>query len=240
MRRWAQAAPDRPFRGRHCAGTAIARRATPPPAGHLLDPQLEDLVVARPEGLYCPPGDFYIDPWQPVARRAHHACARRPPAHRPRPLPGRRGRPPRGARAASAPSTCRRCPTARRSRIAACACRSIRPATCWARPRSGSSTAARCGSSPATTRPGPDPTCAPFEPVRCDVFITESTFGLPVFRWAPQQEVFDDDQRLVAGQRRRAGARPSSTRTRSARRSACWRGSTRASARSSCTAPSRR
>jgi putative mRNA 3-end processing factor len=27
-----------------------------------------------------------------------------------------------------------------------------------------------------------DPTCAPFEPVACDVFITEATFGLPVFR----------------------------------------------------------
>ena len=27
-----------------------------------------------------------------------------------------------------------------------------------------------------------DPTCARFEPVRCDVFITEATFGLPVFR----------------------------------------------------------
>ena len=29
---------------------------------------------------------------------------------------------------------------------------------------------------------GPDPTCAPFELVPCDVFITEATFGLPVFR----------------------------------------------------------
>lgn len=28
-----------------------------------------------------------------------------------------------------------------------------------------------------------DPTCAPFEPVPCDVFVTESTFGLPVYRW---------------------------------------------------------
>lgn len=27
-----------------------------------------------------------------------------------------------------------------------------------------------------------DPTCAGFEPVKCDVFITEATFGLPVFR----------------------------------------------------------
>jgi len=27
-----------------------------------------------------------------------------------------------------------------------------------------------------------DPTCAPFEPVPCDAFVTEATFGLPVFR----------------------------------------------------------
>jgi putative mRNA 3-end processing factor len=27
-----------------------------------------------------------------------------------------------------------------------------------------------------------DPTCAPFEPMPCDLFITEATFGLPVFR----------------------------------------------------------
>jgi putative mRNA 3-end processing factor len=29
----------------------------------------------------------------------------------------------------------------------------------------------------------PDPTCAPFEIVPCDVFITEATFGLPIYRW---------------------------------------------------------
>lgn len=28
-----------------------------------------------------------------------------------------------------------------------------------------------------------DPTCAAFEPVRCHTFVTESTFGLPVYRW---------------------------------------------------------
>src|SRR6476646_54194 len=27
-----------------------------------------DLIVVRPEGLYCPPGNFHIDPWQPVDR----------------------------------------------------------------------------------------------------------------------------------------------------------------------------
>src|ERR1700724_92023 len=35
-----------------------------------------------------------------------------------------------------------------------------------------------------------DPTCAPFELVRCDVFITEATFGLPVFRHGdPAREI---------------------------------------------------
>src|SRR5258706_6302194 len=29
---------------------------------------MSDLVIERPEGLYCPPGDFYIDPWRPVER----------------------------------------------------------------------------------------------------------------------------------------------------------------------------
>lgn len=33
-----------------------------------------------------------------------------------------------------------------------------------------------------------DRTCAPFEPVPCDVFITEATFGLPVFRHPPDLE----------------------------------------------------
>jgi putative mRNA 3-end processing factor len=33
-----------------------------------------------------------------------------------------------------------------------------------------------------------DPTCPPFEPVPCDVFVTEATFGLPVFRHPPDAE----------------------------------------------------
>lgn len=32
--------------------------------------------------------------------------------------------------------------------------------------------------------------CEPFEAVRCHTFITESTFGLPVYHWTPQEEVF--------------------------------------------------
>ena len=43
---------------------------------------------------------------------------------------------------------------------------------------------------PADYKTEPDPTCAPFEPVRCHTFVTESTFGLPIYRWQPQRAVF--------------------------------------------------
>lgn len=35
-----------------------------------------------------------------------------------------------------------------------------------------------------------DPTCTPFEPVRCHTFVTESTFGLPIYRWPSTTDVF--------------------------------------------------
>src|ERR1700759_1439679 len=47
----------RPWQSARLPSTKAALDATAP----------NDLVVARPQGLYCPPGDFYIDPWQPVA-----------------------------------------------------------------------------------------------------------------------------------------------------------------------------
>src|SRR5581483_1318267 len=37
-----------------------------------------------------------------------------------------------------------------------------------------------------------DSVCAPFEPVRCHHFISESTFGMPVYQWKPQSQVFED------------------------------------------------
>jgi putative mRNA 3-end processing factor len=38
----------------------------------------------------------------------------------------------------------------------------------------------------------PDPTCAPFEPLACDVFISEATFALPVYQWQPTAEVVEE------------------------------------------------
>jgi putative mRNA 3-end processing factor len=40
----------------------------------------------------------------------------------------------------------------------------------------------------------PDPTCLPYEPIPCDVFITEATFGLPVFR---HPDTRDEVQKLL-------------------------------------------
>jgi putative mRNA 3-end processing factor len=37
-----------------------------------------------------------------------------------------------------------------------------------------------------------DPTCRPFEPLACDTLVTESTFGLPIYRWQSVAEIFDE------------------------------------------------
>lgn len=43
----------------------------------------------------------------------------------------------------------------------------------------------------------PDGMSGAFEPVKCDTFITESTFGLPVYRWKPQQQLYEEIQKWV-------------------------------------------
>jgi putative mRNA 3-end processing factor len=37
-----------------------------------------------------------------------------------------------------------------------------------------------------------DATCSAFEQLKCHTFVTESTFGLPVFKWRPQADIFAD------------------------------------------------
>ncbi len=37
-----------------------------------------------------------------------------------------------------------------------------------------------------------DGLCQPFEPVKCHTFVTESTFGLPVYTWRDQETIFED------------------------------------------------
>lgn len=151
-----------------------------------------DLVVARPQGLYCPPGDFYIDPWKPVSRalitHAHGDHARVGHDHYLAPEEGRLVLQAR----LGADIPLQTLPYAQ-----AITHRGVRVSFHPAGHVLGSAQVrleheGRVWVASGDFKTGPDATCAPFEPVRCDVFITESTFGLPVFRWQAQQQVFDD------------------------------------------------
>ncbi len=151
-----------------------------------------DLVVQRPEGLYCPPGDFYIDPWRPVARavvtHAHADHARRGHA----------------AYLASADSA-----GVLRARLGEINLQalpygepvhmsgvrvSLHPAghvlgSAQVRLEHGGRVWVASGDYFVSGNADTNTTCPPFEPVRCDCFITESTFGLPIYRWPAQAEV---------------------------------------------------
>ena len=73
----------------------------------------------------------------------------------------------------------------------------------------------------------PDPTCAPFEVVPCDVFITEATFGLPIYRWEDPGVGGGADPRLVEREPRGRRWPRCCSATRWARRSASWPSSPR-------------
>jgi Cft2 family RNA processing exonuclease len=47
-----------------------------------------------------------------------------------------------------------------------------------------------------------DPTCPPFEPLRCHGLVMESTFGLPIFRWPAPEQVLDQINRWWTHNRR--------------------------------------
>lgn len=142
-------------------------------------------------GLYCPAGDFHIDPWRPVARalvtHGHSDHAR--PGH--------------GAYLATDLAA-----PVMRHRLGAITLDTVR----YGEARQIGE--ARVSFHPAGHVPGSaqirvevageiwvvsgdyklevDPLSTPFEPVRCHHFVTECTFGLPVFDWPDPAEVAQD------------------------------------------------
>jgi putative mRNA 3-end processing factor len=147
----------------------------------------QDLLVLRPEGLCCPPGDFLIDPLRPATRavithgHSDHArpgheeviCTEATAAIMQARL---------GERAAGRFSTLRYGEKIRIGEVdvtlfpAGHVLGSAQVLLEWRGLRTVFS---------GDYKRDPDPTCAPFEPIRCHVFITEATFGLPVFRRPP-------------------------------------------------------
>lgn len=150
-----------------------------------------DMVVVRKEGLYCVPGRFYIDPWRPV----EHAVITH--AHSDHARVGHRHY------LAAAPSV--DILKARLGKITidgldygvSVQHNGVRVSLHPAGHVLGSAQIRMEYRGEVWVASGDykleaDGTCEPFEPVRCDTFITESTFGLPIYRWAPQQTIFDD------------------------------------------------
>jgi putative mRNA 3-end processing factor len=165
----------------------------------------DDLIVQRPEGLYCPPGDFYIDPWRAVERavitHAHADHARRGHAHYLAAAPAEGvlrarlgeitlqtlayGEPVDhfGVRVSLHPAG---------HVLGSAQVRVEHRGRVWV--ASGDYFVAGA----ADDAHEDNATCAAFEPVRCDCFITESTFGLPIYRWAPQRALFAEIDRWWA------------------------------------------
>jgi putative mRNA 3-end processing factor len=152
---------------------------------------MTDLVIAQKEGLYCVPGQFHIDPWQPVERAViTHAHADH--AH-----PGH------GhylAAAASAPILKARLGSIHLETLAYGERLTHNGVTLSFHPAGhvlGSSQVRLEYRGEVWVASGDykmesDPTCDAFEPLACDTFITESTFGLPIYRWQPQSAIFSE------------------------------------------------
>ena len=160
------------------------------PQRYILEMAPDPLLTFTDRGIYCPLGDFHVDPWRPVARalitHGHSDHAR--PGH------------------AAYLCTDAAAPVIRH-RLGAITLDTIPYDT----PRQIG--AVTVSFHPAGHVPGsaqirvehrgevwvvsgdykiePDGVSEPFAPVRCHAFISECTFGLPVFHWQPQARVMD-------------------------------------------------
>ncbi len=142
-----------------------------------------------PYGLYCPPGDFYIDPRRPVARAViTHAHADHARSGSRAYLCAREGRAILQARlgANARIETLSYGEVVHRNGVAL----SLHPAG-HIRGSAQVKIVHRGHISVISGdyKTAPDPTCTPLEPQRCHTFISESTFGLPIFKWPSVEAV---------------------------------------------------
>jgi len=150
-----------------------------------------DLIQLRSEGLYCAAGDFHIDPWLPVPRavithgHGDHARIGMGEYHcTPGTAPILRWRLGEVGIVEHAHGEAFRIGGARVS---------LHPAghvlgSAQVRVEADGDVWVASGDYKRQS----DPTCAPFDVVPCDVFITEATFALPVYRWPDTREVVSE------------------------------------------------
>lgn len=152
----------------------------------------ESLVTVTENGLYCRPGDFYIDPWQPVKSavitHAHGDHLRLGSASYILARPGLGIARQRLGEDAPLTAVDYGVPT------------TFGPTTVSLHPAGhilGSAQVriehqGRVWVVSGDYKRQPDPTCAPFAVVGCDSFISEATFALPVYRWPSAAQVVEE------------------------------------------------
>ena len=156
---------------------------------------MDGFLELTPSGLYCGEAGLYIDPWRPVKRAVvTHAHADHARAGSRSYLCARDGqgllRSRLGGQADIQPLAYGEVLTVNSARI------SLHPAghilgSAQVKIEIGGRSLVVTGD----FKTDPDPTCAAMEPLRCDSLITESTFGLPVFRWPPPGRVIGEINR---------------------------------------------
>ncbi|SHJ44291.1 putative mRNA 3-end processing factor [Palleronia salina] len=148
----------------------------------------ESLLSFTDRGIYCAAGDFFIDPWRPVDR----ALITHGHADHSRPGMGRYL-----ATDAAAPVMRHRLGDIAIDTIAFGERRQINDVTVSFHPAGHVPGSAQIRVEhrgevwvvSGDYKTTPDGLSEPFEPVRCHAFISECTFGLPVFKWAPEDDV---------------------------------------------------
>lgn len=152
----------------------------------------DDLLKTTPAGLYCPAGGFYIDPQRPVdfavVTHAHSDHARYGCRHYLAAACGEHLLKMRVGNEASFQFL----PYGESVHVGG-----VRVTLFPAGHMLGSAQvrlekAGRVAVVSGDYKLGPDPTCQSWEPVACQLFVTESTFGLPIYRWGDQAELFGE------------------------------------------------
>ncbi len=151
---------------------------------------MADLIEQRDKGLYCAVGDFWIDPWEPVEHAViTHAHSDHAKAGHRRYLTMADGVELLRLRLGS-DITVRGAAYGEGIDINGVQV-SLHPAghmlgSAQVRVEHKGQVAGVSGD----YKVRPDPTCPTFEPVPCNLFISEATFALPIYRWADSSEVF--------------------------------------------------
>ncbi|MEM9943560.1 MAG: ligase-associated DNA damage response exonuclease [Planctomycetota bacterium] len=152
---------------------------------------MKSLLETTRNGLYCREGDFYVDPWKPVDKAViTHAHADHARWGSKRYLTAETGRQVLQIRLG---------PKAKIDTLPFGESTKINGVDVSFFPAghilgSGQVRLEKNGQVVVVSgdyKRGQDVTCRSFEPVRCHLFITESTFGLPIYRWPSSQSVFD-------------------------------------------------